>query len=77
MIKVMVKGTTNEYVLLGAGHGMFKAQGQKGWSSTPTTSQHDERSLAVCGPDGKILWFETSKLRVVSVDGVGINECFI
>ena len=72
-----------KYVLLGTGFGMFKTTRRFTLGDIFTKDVKDgvrdvvqgskdegECSLAaLCGTDGKILWADTSKLTVLSVDG--------
>ena len=71
------------YVLLGTGFGMFKTTRRftlgdiftkdvkEGVRDVVQGSENEgECSLAaLCGIDGRILWADTSKLTVISVDG--------
>jgi hypothetical protein len=59
-----------QFVLLGTGYGLFKAMRGATLGDILSITDEGEKSLAaLCGKDGSILWADTSKLTVLSVDG--------
>lgn len=63
-----------QFVLLGAGFGMFKAM--RGATLGDILSKQDEGEktlVALCGTDGQILWADSSEVTVVSVDGQSLD----
>ena len=64
----------NQYVLLGAGFGMFKAMRGATLGDILSVQDEGEKTLvALCGTDGQILWADSSELTVVSVDGQSLD----
>jgi len=74
MTIVRLNSTEKEYVLLGTGFGMFKAQGQAGWGKMVNTSKGDKRVVALSNEFGQVLWADSNDITVVSVDGVNISK---
>lgn len=74
MIKVRSKRTEQEFVLLGAGYGMFRAQGQSGWGAIPSTREGDRGVVCVSDRNGEIFFVNSEELYVYSVDGKVITE---
>ena len=59
-----------QFALLGTGYGLFKAMRGATLGDILSITDEGEKSLAaLCGKDGSILWADTSKLTVLSVDG--------
>ncbi len=64
-----------QYILLGTGFGMFKAMRGATLGDILSKSDEGDRSLAaLCGVEGKIIWADTSRLTVVSVDSRSPQE---
>ena len=74
MIIVRFKRTDKDYILLGAGYGAYKAQGQAGWGSIPSTSKGEIPIVAICDETGEIDWVLSKDIYVVSVDGVDVAD---
>lgn len=64
------------YVLLGTGHGAWASLSQSFLDGTavPTTGGRSESVVAVCDSHGRIGWFPSNRLEVVSVDGQSPRE---
>lgn len=65
-----------EYVLLGAGFGAYKASRPSffGGNLFPNEEEGTYRMVAVSDSNGKINWVYSNDLEVVEVDGVGIRD---
>lgn len=75
MTKVLCLHDNKEYMLVGTGYGMFKAQGQGGWGAFPSTSEGKSMVVAIADSQGRIRWIESNQIRVISIDGVPISDC--
>jgi hypothetical protein len=58
------------FVVIGAGYGMYRSAmpGVLG-AMTPIEDEGEKGYVAVCDSKGRIRWFGSKDLRVVSVDG--------
>ncbi len=74
MIVVKLKSTNEEFVLLGAGYGMFKAKGQAHGFAFNSTDEGDKQAICMCDKYGEIYWADSSDVAVVSVDGETIYD---
>lgn len=63
--------TRREYVLLGTGFGMFKAQKPSFifGNLLPDTDADSVEAVCVCDAKGEIQWFLAKEVQVVQVDG--------
>lgn len=68
MIKAQINGDNQQYILIGAGYGMFKSQGQGGWGSLPSTTKGDARIVALCNNKGVIVWAKSEDVTIISID---------
>ncbi|QVK16813.1 hypothetical protein KHQ81_07770 [Mycoplasmatota bacterium] len=75
MILVKIKTTGEVRVLIGTGYGVFKAYGQKGWGSFPSTSKGEKFKIATCDKTGSIEWIESDSCEVIEVDGIAVQDC--
>lgn len=75
MIKVLCLHDEKEYILVGTGYGMYKAQGATGWFQ-PLHVEGESSLVALCNKDGKIKWIDSEQIRVISVDNIAISDCF-
>lgn len=64
------EGMDLRFVLIGTGYGMYKSA-MPGFLGplTPIEDAGEKGFVAVCDSKGRIRWFESHELRVVSVDG--------
>ena len=74
MIVVKYKEYREQYALIGAGYGMYKAQGQPGWGRIANTTQGTTKAVALCNKDGEIIWAKSEDVTVISIDGVLVSE---
>lgn len=74
MTIVQLKSTEKQYILLGTGYGMFKAQGQPGWGKMVNTSKGEKYLVALSNELGEVLWTESNNITVISVDGHRVSE---
>ena len=64
------EGMGLRFVLIGTGYGMYRSAmpGALG-ALTPIEDEGEKGFVAVCDSKGRIRWFESHELRVVSIDG--------
>ncbi len=74
MIKVRTRKDEKEFILLGTGYGMYRAQGQPGWGRMVRTNEGDKHLVALCDKEGQILWTDSNNIYIVSVDGVLVGN---
>lgn len=76
MIIVKDKNTNEKYILLGTGFGAYRAVRPSlfGGNLLPHEEEGTIETVAVCNNVGDILWFESSDLQVVKVDGIKISD---
>lgn len=65
-----------QYFLLGASLGIYKTSRPSilGGSLFPYEEEGSVESVAVCDNDGKILFIDSERLRVVELDGIKMEE---
>ena len=68
---VKVKGTDQHGILVGVGYGMFKSARPNTLFGDllPDEKSGDSQMAAVSSASGEILWCESEKLEIVSIDG--------
>jgi hypothetical protein len=64
------EGMGLRFVVIGTGYGMYRSAtpGALG-ALTPIEDEGERGTVAVCDSKGRIRWFESKDLRVVSIDG--------
>lgn len=75
MILVKIKATGEIRVMLGTGYGVFKAYGQKGWGSFPSTSKGEKYKIVICDKSGSIEWIDSDLCEVIEIDGKAVRDC--
>ncbi len=77
-MSIVVKNTSNEqiYVLLGCGRSEFQSMqpGNFGGSLKPDGRGGMSQMICVCDESGKIHWFDSEEIVVVSVDGLSVAQ---
>ena len=78
MITVVNKESGKKYLFLGTGYGMWKTATASvlfgDWA--PNKEDEDVPAVAVMDRDGDILWFHSTELRVVTINGMSPGEAF-
>ena len=76
----IVERKTNgkRYILLGSGFGAYQSK-KPNWFFGDYVADTDEGQYAmvcVCNAEGRVGWFESSEVEVVSVDGQNVKSIF-
>ena len=67
--------TGKRYFLLGTGYGAYKSVKPDIFGDVKRDMDEGESALVcVCNSKGKIFWFETAQITVISIDGMSIQE---
>ena len=64
--------TEAAYILLGTGLGLYRSEDRHKFSEKVKEGVH--KMLAVCDKAGKIYWFPSKDLVVVTVDGKDVED---
>ncbi len=74
-IKVLNKETNKEYFLLGTGYGMSQSARSSflGGDLFPNIEEDSVQKITVCDEFGRIIWFDSSDIRVISIDGEALE----
>ncbi|MEZ4887674.1 MAG: hypothetical protein R3E32_23270 [Chitinophagales bacterium] len=70
--------TSEKYILLGSGYGMFQSK-KPNWflgNLLADTENGDAKVVCACDKHGKIVWLHADKIQVVEVDGKSPSEYF-
>ena len=76
MIIVRDKNTCRKYILLGTGYGAYKAVSPSffGGKFLPHEEEGILQTVAVCNKSGDIIWYKSSELQVVEIDGIKVSD---
>lgn len=68
---IKIKGTDQHGILVGVGYGMFKSARPNAFFGDllPNEKSGNSQMAAVSTASGEILWCESEKLEIVSIDG--------
>jgi hypothetical protein len=74
-IKVLNTKTNKEYFLLGTGYGMSQSARANllGGDLFPNIEEDYAQKITVCDEFGRIIWFDSSDIRVISIDGEALE----
>lgn len=72
LVFVEHKETHEPFLLLGTGLGVYRSEVYGKFSDS--VQQGVQKMLAVCDNSGKIYWFSSDDLTVVTVDGKEVNS---
>ena len=67
--------TEEEFILLGTGLGIYRSEDRQKFSEKVKEGVH--KMLAVCDKSGKIYWYPSKELTVVTVDGKAVKDHWI
>lgn len=73
LVFVEHKETHEAFLLLGTGLGVYRSE-MKGSIFEETVNEGVHKMLAVCDKSGKIYWYASDELTVVTVDGKEVNS---
>jgi len=79
---VKIKGSDRHGILVGVGYGMFKSARPNAFFGDllPSEKEGSSQMAAVSSASGEILWCESGKLEIVSIEGkppsVHLNDYF-
>lgn len=71
--------SSKKYILIGSGYGMYQSK-KPNWLLGDLLADTEEGSTQVicaCDEQGKIVWLNSEKVRVISIDGKSPSEYFI
>ncbi|MEM6317432.1 MAG: hypothetical protein AAF960_07160 [Bacteroidota bacterium] len=72
LVFVEHKETSQPYILLGTGLGMYRSESGRGLLDTVKEGVH--KIIAVCDKSGEIHWFPSKELTVITVDGKAVED---
>ncbi len=78
-MKVVVRNrvTGVQYVLVGSGYGSWKSSRASVTGDLfPADDSGEHFNMAVCDRTGRIFWFQSTDLQVVSIDGMNVEDVF-
>ena len=67
--------TEEEFILLGTGLGIYRSEDRHKFSEKVKEGVH--KMLAVCDKSGKIYWYPSKELTVVTVDGKAVKDHWV
>jgi len=70
--------SSKTYVLLGSGYGMFQSK-KPNWflgNLSADTESGNVSIICACDEKGEIVWLDSQKIQVVSIDGKDPSEYF-
>ena len=67
--------TQKAFILLGTGLGIYRSEDRQKFSEKVKEGVH--KMLAVCDKAGKIYWYPSEELTVVTVDGKEVKDHWI
>ncbi len=65
------------FILLGTGLGLYRSEDSYGKVFKDPVKEGVHKMLAVCDKAGKIYWYPSEELTVVTVDGKEVKEHWI
>ena len=71
LVFVEHKKTQEAFLLLGTGLGIYRSEGHKVFNAV---KEGVHKMLAVCDKSGKIYWYPSEELTVVTVDGKAVSD---
>lgn len=76
MIKVRLTSSDNnqEYYLLGAGYGVTKPIPRGSIFPFSVSERDTHRLVCLCDDQGEIHWAHSKHVKVISIEGVALNE---
>ncbi|MEM1123595.1 MAG: hypothetical protein AAGJ18_24360 [Bacteroidota bacterium] len=72
LVFVEHKETSQPYILIGTGLGMYRSESGKKFLDEVKEGVY--KMLAVCDKKGEIYWFPSKELTVVTVDGKAVED---
>lgn len=72
------KETGEKYILLGSGFGMYQSKApDKLWGNwRPSVDEGFEKAVCACNVEGEILWFRSTEVSIIEIDGKSPDQYF-